>query len=179
MSWDILGRLKRNVLFIIFLYQYIEIIQHWPFLYLGSFSRDLDWDEQQLCSLALKHNDNASCGLFIKKHNDRQCENSNSCSRGGHISGTHVCIPYHLSYGLILLWKTLLRFPWPQRNISLHTNWLLMGLYRREMTKHRAQLFGSKNNALYKTFFKPLKACLFLALSHLHSINDRVQKDKN
>lgn len=47
----------------------VEIIQHWHFLYFGSLSQDLviDEQEQQLCSLALKHNDNASCSLFLEE----------------------------------------------------------------------------------------------------------------
>lgn len=70
-----MGHLKSNLLFIIILCQYIEVTQHWHFLYFGSLSQDLEINEQeqQLCSLALKHNDNASRGFFFDEEEEERC----------------------------------------------------------------------------------------------------------
>ncbi len=87
-----------------------------------------------------------------------------------------------IAYGLLLLWKTPLGFPWPQRCISLHTSRFIMrskGCTEERWPKHWAQLFGNKNNALYRAFLKTLESCLFSALSHLHSIENLEQKGKN
>lgn len=70
--------------------------------------------------------------------------------------------------------RTLLRFSWPRRIVSLCTIWLLMSQCCAERwLKDCSLLCGSKkNNAL----FTRLKACLFSAQSHLHFIEDLVLK---
>lgn len=63
--------------------------------------------------------------------------------------------------------KTRLRFPWPQRIVSLRAILLLMSLCSAELAEGCLSTpQKQKNNALFKTF----KSCLFSAPSHLHFI---------